>query len=401
LGIDRRWPDRFYDKIQIILQQLGGSAFVIPNALLELNSLSVTWVFPDGSRLLHKQRMISESNPLEPSSIPPDSALGPEPIILGVPLDLSDLVEESTDMTPTLINPPLGTPDDHDDMPTIVLPIQLVDIESAALTDVGQQREHNEDYFGVSLVLEQQRYPTAAQVQAKGLYVLCDGMGGHAGGEVASRMAVETLRAVFRQGWYADEGWELPDRETIVAAIHTANDLIYRENLEASRMGNGRMGTTLVMLLVCGNRVAIAHVGDSRLYAFSRKRGLVQLTTDHEVGQREIQRGMPAAEAYARPDAYQLTQALGPRDNQFVDPGMTFLELTEDTLFLLASDGLTDNDLLEQCWPTTLEPMLAGTLGLEPGVQQLIGLANQFNGHDNITALAVRMRVRPEMIFGL
>jgi protein phosphatase len=345
--------------------------------------------------------MISESNPLEPSSIPPEPALVPEPIILGAPLDLSDLVEETTDMTPTLINPPLGTPDDQDDMPTIVLPIQLVDIEAAALTDVGQQREHNEDYFGMSLVLEQQRYPTAAQVQAKGLYVLCDGMGGHAGGEVASRMAVETLRAVFRQGWYADGGWELPDRETIVAAIHTANDQIYRENLEASRMGNGRMGTTLVMLLVCGNRVAIAHVGDSRLYGFSRKQGLVQLTTDHEVGQREIQRGMPAAEAYARPDAYQLTQALGPRDNQFVDPGITFLELTADTLFLLASDGLTDNDLLEQCWPTTLEPMLAGTLGLEPGVQQLIGLANQFNGHDNITALAVRLRVRPEMILGL
>ncbi len=348
--------------------------------------------------------MISESDNLEPA--PSDPVKRPEPAEPLVPIVVDRLIFpiepiDETAEPPTLINPPMTLLDDSDDMPTIVLPMQLVDIESAALTDVGQQREHNEDYFGVSLVLEQQRYPTAAQVRAKGLYVLCDGMGGHAGGEVASRMAVETLREVFRQGWYADGGWELPDRETIVAAIHRANHQIYHQNLEASKMGNGRMGTTLVMLLVCGNRVAIAHVGDSRLYSFSRKQGLAQLTTDHEVGQREIQRGMPAAEAYARPDAYQLTQALGPRDNQFVDPGMTFLELTENTLFLLASDGLTDNDLLEQCWPTTLEPMLAGTLGLEMGVGQLIELANQFNGHDNITALAVRMRVRPEMILGL
>jgi protein phosphatase len=333
--------------------------------------------------------MISESHNLDPSPTDPTD----RPSLI----DRDDAPDDQADMPPTLINPPVVL-EDADDMPTIVLPMQLVDIHAAALTDVGQQREHNEDYFGLTLKLDQQCGPLTAQVQAKGLYVLCDGMGGHAGGEVASRMAVETLQSVFRQVWYGAEGWQLPDRETIVAAIHTANHQLYSQNLDAARMGNGRMGTTLVMLLVCGNQVAIAHVGDSRLYGFSRKRGLVQLTTDHEVGQREIQRGMPADEAYARPDAYQLTQALGPRDNQFVDPGMTFLDLAEDTLFLLASDGLTDNDLLEQCWPTTLEPMLAGTLGLEPGVQQLIGLANQFNGHDNITALAVRLRVRPAMI---
>jgi protein phosphatase len=348
--------------------------------------------------------MISESDNLEPSPpplVPPPVVLPPEPLPIAALIDLGDLGDDTHDMPATLIVAPSEAMEEIDDMPTIVLPMQLVDIESAALTDVGQQREHNEDYFGVTLVMDQQRYPLTAKVQAKGLYVLCDGMGGHAGGEVASRMAVETLQTVFRQVWYEDAGWELPDRQTIIDAIHTANHQIYSQNLEASRMGNGRMGTTLVLLLVCGNRVAIAHVGDSRLYSFSRKQGLVQLTTDHEVGQREIQRGMSAAEAYARPDAYQLTQALGPRDNQFVDPGMTFLELAEDTLFLLASDGLTDNDLLEQCWPTTLEPMLAAQIGLEPGVQQLIGLANQFNGHDNITALAVRLRVRPAMIQGL
>ncbi|MBE9031418.1 serine/threonine phosphatase [filamentous cyanobacterium LEGE 11480] len=346
--------------------------------------------------------MISESNNTESSQLPESLPNPPEPVVPPVnpiepvnPVDAPD--DNASEMPQTLIHPPLP-PDEVDDMPTIVLPMQLVDLGAAALTDVGQQREHNEDYFGVTLVMDQQQYPTMAQAKAKGLYVLCDGMGGHAGGEVASRMAVETLQEELRQSWYGSDIWGLPDQSTIVAAIHAANDKIYRQNLDAARMGNGRMGTTLVMMFVCGNQVAIAHVGDSRVYNFSRKQGLNQLTTDHEVGQREIQKGTAPDEAYARPDAYQLTQALGPRDNQFVDPGITFMELSEDTLFVLASDGLTDNDLLEQCWPTTLEPMLNSQLGLEQGVRQLIDLGNQYNGHDNITAIAVRLRVRPDMI---
>lgn len=299
------------------------------------------------------------------------------------------------DMPSTLISVPAI--DDGDDMPTVVLPMQLVGLDAAALTDVGQQREHNEDYFGLTLVMDQQKSPAAAQIQAKGLYVLCDGMGGHAGGEVASRMAVETLQEGLRQSWYAQPTMALPTAAEIVAAIHAANTKIYHQNLESARMGNGRMGTTLVMLLLCGNQVAVAHVGDSRLYSFNRKQGLMQLTTDHEVGQREIQKGTTPEEAYARPDAYQLTQALGPRDNQLVDPGLKFIELVEDTLFILASDGLTDNELLSGCLSDILEPMLYGHLGLEPGVQKLIDVANQYNGHDNITAIAVRMQVRPNL----
>jgi len=157
------------------------------------------------------------------------------------------------------------------------------------------------------------------------------------------------------------------------------------------------MGTTLVMLLVQDTEVAIAHVGDSRLYRYTRKRGLEQITVDHEVGQREIQRGVDPEIAYARPDAYQLTQALGPRDEHFIKRDVQYLELNEDTLLLLCSDGLTDNDLLENHYQSHVEPLLSSQTNLDQGVRQLIELANQFNGHDNITAIAVRAKVRPNL----
>jgi protein phosphatase len=151
------------------------------------------------------------------------------------------------------------------------------------------------------------------------------------------------------------------------------------------------------MVLIQDTEVAIAHVGDSRLYRFTRKGKLEQLTTDHEVGQREIQRGVDPELAYSRPDAYQLTQALGPRDEHFVKPDITYLELNEDALLLLCSDGLTDNELLTTYCHSHIEPLLSSQTNLEQGVSQLIDLANQHNGHDNITAVVIRAKVRPNL----
>ncbi|NES71461.1 MAG: SpoIIE family protein phosphatase, partial [Okeania sp. SIO2D1] len=124
--------------------------------------------------------------------------------------------------------------------------------------------------------------------------------------------------------------------------------------------------------------------------------GLEQVTLDHEVGQREINRGVEPEIAYGRPDAYQLTQALGPRDENFVRPDVKFFELDEDSLIILASDGLTDNEFLENNWKNLLEPLLSKQANLEFGVNQLIDLANQYNGHDNITAIVIRALVKPQ-----
>lgn len=328
-----------------------------------------------------------------------------------ITLDLSDEImsdPRSFDSTPTPISdldvppeeaitliPEPAQDSDSDDMPTVVLPMQLFSLDDAGKTDIGRQRSHNEDCFGIDTQISKVQLPGGTTLSARGLYVLCDGMGGHAGGEIASQLAVDTLRSYFKQHWQDPSG--LPSLETIREGVQLANKAIYNVNQDGARSGSGRMGTTLVMLLIQNTEAAVAHVGDSRLYSYTRKQGLKQVTVDHEVGQREILRGVEPEIAYGRPDAYQLTQALGPRDEYFVNPDVQFFELVEDTILLLASDGLTDNDLLETYWQTYLDPLMSSQANLDRGVANLIELANQYNGHDNITAIAVRAKVRPNL----
>ncbi len=282
---------------------------------------------------------------------------------------------------------------DADEAPTIVLPMQVFSLMDAGSTDIGRQRDHNEDYFSINSVINKEDTPSGRTLSGKGLYILCDGMGGHAAGEVASALAVSTLQKHFESNW----GDRLPNYDDIQTAIHKANQSIFELNQQNDRQGSGRMGTTLVMMLVQDTKVAIAHVGDSRIYRFGRRSGLEQLTVDHEVGQREIQRGVDPAIAYARPDAYQLTQALGPRGEKFINPDIHFFDVNEDVLFLLCSDGLSDNDFLEQHSASHIEPMLSSQTILEHELRRLIDLANQHNGHDNITAVSVRIKMRPKI----
>ena len=282
-----------------------------------------------------------------------------------------------------------ASPDD--DMPTIVLPMQLLSLTDAGFTDIGLQRNHNEDSFGITTEVKKQENAQGKQIEARGLYIVCDGMGGHAAGEVASAMAVDTLQRYFQTHWQDS----LPDAETIAEGILLANDKIYQTNLDNSRSGSGRMGTTLVMALIQNNKAAIANVGDSRIYKVTRKEGVEKLTVDHEVGQREIQRGVEPDVAYARPDAFQLTQALGPRDNELVHPDIDFLDLGEDSLLLLCSDGLSDNDLIENHGEEYLKPLISSSANLEDGLIKLVDFANEHNGHDNITGVIIKIKVRP------
>ncbi|MEQ9671236.1 serine/threonine phosphatase [Coleofasciculus sp. G2-EDA-02] len=307
-----------------------------------------------------------------------------------VTLDMADYTsEEAMSLLGMSLGDTVGTYDDGG--PTVVLPMQLLSLDDVGCTDIGRQRDHNEDCFGIQAQIKKHETPIGRTLDARGLYILCDGMGGHAAGEVASSMAVEKLEEYFQDHWQE----ELPTQETIREAVRLTNQEIYDVNQQNARSGSGRMGTTLAMMLVQNTKVAIAHVGDSRLYRLTRKGGLEQLTVDHEVGQREIKRGVEEAIAYSRPDAYQLTQALGPRSDQFVNPDINFLELNEDTLFILCSDGLSDNELIENHWQTHLAPLLSSRANLEQGILQLVDLANEQNGHDNITAILIRVKVRP------
>ncbi|MEM9267115.1 MAG: serine/threonine phosphatase [Cyanobacteria bacterium P01_F01_bin.13] len=282
---------------------------------------------------------------------------------------------------------------DSIDSPTMVLPMKLTGLEDAGQSHVGQQRNHNEDNYFIQSSLSRRETLSSQSLDARCAYILCDGMGGHSGGEIASQLAVDTLQE------YLDDHWtnELPNETDLLQSIALANQVIYDKNQAEERTGSARMGTTLVMLLVKGTQAVAAHVGDSRLYRYTKRLGLQQITVDHEVGQREIKRGVEPSIAYARPDAYQLTQALGPCGEDALDPSFNYLNLTEDTLLLLCSDGLSDDRLLETHCSTHIEPILRGHKGIEEGVADLIELANEHNGHDNITALVVKLKVKPDL----
>ena len=282
-------------------------------------------------------------------------------------------------------------PDVVGEVLTQPMPVQIYGLQEAGLTDVGRTRDHNEDFFSIGTQLNKLETSFGRIFQTKGLYILCDGMGGHDSGEVASQLAAETLREFFQTTWEN----QLPQAETIRQGVLLANKAIFEINQKDGRSGSGRMGTTLVTVLVQDTKFAVAHVGDSRLYRLRKGQPLEKITSDHEVGQREIKRGVDPETAYSRPDAYQLTQAIGPRDSNFLKPDVQFLDLCEDTLLILASDGLTDNDLLETHWQSTLEPLFNPQADLDRGVAELIELANKRNGHDNITAIIIRAQVGP------
>lgn len=268
-------------------------------------------------------------------------------------------------------------------------PVTVHGLEAAASTDVGQQREHNEDFYSVETNHRIKQNPEGINSEYQGLYILCDGMGGHAAGEVASAMAIQKLQNYWEKNWPD----VLPSGEEIQQSILFTNQALFEINQEKLAAGNGRMGTTLVMVMIQGNQVAVAHVGDSRCYMLETNGKPVQITLDHEVGQREILRGVEPEIAYGRHDSYQLTQAIGPRDEDSIDPEIQFFSLREDTLILLASDGLTDQDLLEIHGEELLRPMVKKDISLSAGVNKLVEFGNNYNGHDNITAIAVLVSI--------
>lgn len=309
-----------------------------------------------------------------------------------VPLELPSA--PSPTLTPTRFQtdiPDNSPPEVVGEVLTQPMPVQIYSLEDAGLTDVGRTREHNEDFFSIWTQLNKLETSFGRIFQTKGLYILCDGMGGHDSGEVASQLAAETLREFFQTTWEN----QLPESDTIREGVLLANKAIFEINQKDGRSGSARMGTTLVAVLVQDTKFAVAHVGDSRLYRLRKGQTLEKITSDHEVGQREIKRGVDAETAYSRPDAYQLTQAIGPRDGNFLKPDVQFLDLSEDTLLILASDGLTDNDLLETHWRETLAPLFNPQANLDEGVADLIELGNKRNGHDNITAIIIRAQVGP------
>ena len=278
----------------------------------------------------------------------------------------------------------------------------LQDITYAGKTDVGRQRDRNEDDFAT--IFQTRNIDGKSQISDRnyhGLFILCDGMGGHEGGAEASAIAVNSILEQFRPFWMDT----LLGEAKLEEIIWNANQAIFIKNDSEQRQDLGRMGTTLVMLVMHDLEMAIAHVGDSRIYKVTNSPNLQtenlenpleksspkleQITRDHEVLNQLIDLGIDLETAQSRPDAHQLTQALGPNPSDRLSPSMHFFTLNEPTLFLLCSDGLCDNDAIEQNWRSHLLPILNKEIDLQTGLDNLIELGNNVNGHDNLTAILV------------
>jgi protein phosphatase len=231
-------------------------------------------------------------------------------------------------------------------------------LRTAAHTDVGLRRRGNEDRFAIDPEL--------------GLCLVADGMGGHSAGQVASALAAETVLASLQER----KGSEASASEKLRAALEDANRAIYQAARQNSEYAG--MGTTVVALLVEGERAALAHVGDSRAY---RVRGgrIRQLTDDHSVVAELLRRHeITADDAREHPHRHMLTRALGVRGH--VQPDLAELTLARGDRFLLCSDGLTNHVEDHE-----IAKLSADLDDLDACCAALIKLANRRGGEDNIT----------------
>lgn len=250
-----------------------------------------------------------------------------------------------------------------------------MNVKAFGLTHVGRQRQHNEDSF---LVENDAR-----------LFLVADGMGGHAAGEIASRIAVDSI-SEFILHTKEDEGtWphaydENLKRSTnrLMAAVRLANTRVLEAMRKDARLRG--MGTTVVACLADETTVSVAHVGDSRAYLI-RDNQLSRITNDHSWVFEQVQAGMlTEAEAEKHPLRNVITRALGGALQ--VSPDAREIEAKSGDVYLLCSDGLTGMVPEDEI----LRLVNSHDGDLEAACQELIDAANANGGLDNVTAVLVR-----------
>ncbi|MEL7034246.1 MAG: protein phosphatase 2C domain-containing protein [Cyanobacteria bacterium J06592_8] len=294
------------------------------------------------------------------------------------------------------------------------LPLHLA---VASRSDTGPIRSHNEDScYPTKADLEQpESYPNNQLIPH--LSIICDGVGGHDGGEVASQLAVKSIQpliATFLSEINEQEDLVQPEliRDHLQEITRVVNNVIAAENNEQQREMRQRMGTTLVMALQLpqklktaqGSEIKNAHelyivnVGDSRAYWMTRE-SCQPLTVDDDVATREVKAGRNFYwEASQRRNGGALTQAVGTREAEFLRPTVQRFIIEEDGLLLLCSDGLSDNDWVEKSWAAYAPAVLQGEKSLESAVEGWINLANTHNGHDNTSVVLTYCGVSPQKL---
>jgi protein phosphatase len=235
-------------------------------------------------------------------------------------------------------------------------------------TDKGLIREENEDVFCIE--------------GDYGFLAVADGMGGYASGEVASKMAIDIIRDSLRNEEKPfteeyDPRYSGPTNR-MISGIRLANKAIYDASRSQSQL-NG-MGTTIAAVMLSGNRLSIAHVGDSRIYLL-RGGNIEQITDDHTVVSEQVERGlMTKEEAADSPMRHILTRALGAAPEVKMD--IDELTVSDGDKFVLCSDGLSELVSNEEILFTVLS-----STHLDIACDQLIKMANERGGSDNITVI--------------
>jgi protein phosphatase len=238
-----------------------------------------------------------------------------------------------------------------------------ITLRAVALTHVGKVRTSNEDAYGYCL--------------DAGVFAVCDGMGGAAAGEVASRLAVDTLIERLCAVTSREDR-----RKALDESIAAANRLVYTHSTQDAALSG--MGTTLVAVAIQNGEALIGHVGDSRCYLFRDGR-LTRQTNDHSLVDEQVRLGhMTPADAERSPLRNVITRAIGTQTS--VDAEITELPLEPGDNLLLCSDGLT-----REVPETRIAAILSGAGPIEKLCQRLIDAANDAGAHDNITAILVRM----------
>ena len=321
----------------------------------------------------------------------PAAGARPAPARAALPRAHDDSEEDDQDITMVTLGPPTGTVpsmslhDDDDDVEdgdedTLKLeeaavpilfdataaldeptrPIPLILVSAAAQTDPGLKRRKNEDSFLVE--------------EDHGVFVVADGMGGYAGGEIASRTAVEVIAKAFQSNTFVGKPHtDVPRRGSeLVLAIQRANQAIYEKARDRDLQG---MGTTLVGARFSPNkqRLYVGHVGDSRCYRFREGR-LTQMTTDHTL----------AAEGLIGPLSSRLSRAVGIAATVKVD--LLIARPLPLDLYLLCSDGLS-----KMVSDELVEEILRDEGDVKLAVEKLVAKANESGGRDNITVILVQV----------
>lgn len=243
-------------------------------------------------------------------------------------------------------------------------------LDFAAATDIGCHRGNNEDSFGYDA--EQH------------LYVVCDGMGGSAAGEVASGMAVRALIETFESLAIqaTSRGEELPTEQRLLFSIHEANRVVRAASEENPELHN--MGTTLVCACLHEHRILVGNVGDSRAYLI-RNGVCSQITLDHSLLDEQVRQGLITPEMAAASNLQSvITRAIGTADE--VEADLFAAELNLNDMFLLTSDGLT-----RYAKPEDIAQAASPDAELTTICQSLIDHAKQRGGADNITCMMLRV----------